>query len=233
MDAPACRSQLDRLLRDETSLLALLEQQLESEHALLKSNDIDGLDQAGAARQDTVQRLLRVDDERRSLAACWARAATTSPWQPCSNGAIRKDHWLMPMPDAPPRRSAAANRTHAMARWLPRAWHGWSTRCTTSRRRPPPRAPTPRRIPPTHRGSKPDAWSTRAPEPRPGSDVEAEVHDIAFPDDVFLAFQPQLAGFLRARLALAGHEVVVADHFGADEAALEIRVDHARRLRRG
>lgn len=68
MDAPACRSQLDRLLRDETSLLALLEQQLESEHALLKSNDIDGLDQAGAARQDTVQRLLRVDDERRSLA---------------------------------------------------------------------------------------------------------------------------------------------------------------------
>jgi len=68
MDAPACRSQLDRLLRDETSLLALLEQQLESEHALLKSSDIDGLDQAGAARQDTVQRLLRVDDERRSLA---------------------------------------------------------------------------------------------------------------------------------------------------------------------
>jgi hypothetical protein len=24
--------------------------------------------------------------------------------------------------------------------------------------------------------------------------IETEVHDIAFPDDVFLAFQPQLAG---------------------------------------
>jgi flagellar biosynthesis/type III secretory pathway chaperone len=68
MDAAVCRSQLERLLRDETSLLALLEQQLESEYGLLKSNDITGLDQAGAARQDTVLRLLRVDDERRQLA---------------------------------------------------------------------------------------------------------------------------------------------------------------------
>jgi len=68
MDAPACRSQLDRLLRDETALLTLLEQQLDAEHGLLKSNDIDGLDQAGAARQDTVVRLMRVDDERRQLA---------------------------------------------------------------------------------------------------------------------------------------------------------------------
>ena len=68
MDASACRSQLDRLLRDETSLLALLEKQLESEHGLLKANDIDGLDQAGAARQDTVQKLLRIDDDRRQLA---------------------------------------------------------------------------------------------------------------------------------------------------------------------
>ena len=68
MDAPACRSQLDRLLRDETALLTLLEQQLDTEHGLLKSNDIDGLDRAGAARQDTVLRLMRVDDERRQLA---------------------------------------------------------------------------------------------------------------------------------------------------------------------
>ena len=68
MDAARCRSQLDRLLRDETSLLTLLQQQLESEHGLLASNDIDALDRAGSARQDTVQRLLRVDDERRQLA---------------------------------------------------------------------------------------------------------------------------------------------------------------------
>jgi hypothetical protein len=34
------------------------------------------------------------------------------------------------------------------------------------------------------------------------SDVEAEMHDVAFVDDVFLAFEPQLADFLRALLAL-------------------------------
>ncbi len=67
MDAVACRSQLDRLLRDETSLLHVLEQQLDAEHTLLKANDIEGLEQAGGARQDTVTRLLRLEDERRQL----------------------------------------------------------------------------------------------------------------------------------------------------------------------
>lgn len=67
MDAAACRSQLDRLLRDEAILLQLLEQQLEAEHGLLRTNDIDGLERAGDARQDTVARLLRLDDERRQL----------------------------------------------------------------------------------------------------------------------------------------------------------------------
>jgi flagellar biosynthesis/type III secretory pathway chaperone len=67
MDAVACRSQLERLLRDETSLLHVLEQQLETEHALLKANDIEGLEQAGSARQDTVMRLVRLEDERRQL----------------------------------------------------------------------------------------------------------------------------------------------------------------------
>ena len=73
MDANSCRAQLERLLRDETTLLALLEQQLEAEHALLASNDIDGLDRASAARQDTVQKLLRIDDERRQLARTLGR----------------------------------------------------------------------------------------------------------------------------------------------------------------
>lgn len=67
MDASVCRSQLERLLRDETTLLQLLEQQLDAEHGLLKSNDIEGLERAGSARQDTVAKLLRIDDERRQL----------------------------------------------------------------------------------------------------------------------------------------------------------------------
>lgn len=67
MDAVACRSQLERLLRDETTLLQVLEQQLDAEHALLKANDIEGLEQAGGARQDTVVRLLGLEDDRRQL----------------------------------------------------------------------------------------------------------------------------------------------------------------------
>jgi flagellar biosynthesis/type III secretory pathway chaperone len=67
MDANVCRSQLERLLRDETTLLLQLETQLDAEHGLLKANDIEGLDRAGTARQDTVAKLLRIDDERRQL----------------------------------------------------------------------------------------------------------------------------------------------------------------------
>ena len=42
-----------------------------------------------------------------------------------------------------------------------------------------------------------------------------------------------LPALLRAGLALAGDVVAERDDFGADEAALEVRVDHARGLRRG
>ena len=42
------------------------------------------------------------------------------------------------------------------------------------------------------------------------SDVEQEVHHVAVLHDVLLAFQPHLAGLLRALLALAGDVVVEA-----------------------
>ena len=67
MDAVACRSQLERLLRDETTLLEVLEQHLGAEHVLVKTNDIEGLEQAGGARQDTVVKLMQLEDERRQL----------------------------------------------------------------------------------------------------------------------------------------------------------------------
>src|SRR5580658_4831842 len=65
-----------------------------------------------------------------------------------------------------------------------------------------------------------------------GLHVESKVHHIALFDDVFLAFQAQLSGLLRACLALEFDEVIVGNYFGANEAALEIGVDDARRLRR-
>src|SRR5574337_287752 len=65
------------------------------------------------------------------------------------------------------------------------------------------------------------------------SDVEQEIQHVAVFDDVILPFGAHLAGFLRALFAAAGDEVVEGDGLRADEAALEVAVDHARRLRRG
>ena len=66
-----------------------------------------------------------------------------------------------------------------------------------------------------------------------GSDVEAEMQDVAFLHPVFLAFQPQAAGVAGPGFAPVPDEIVVADGFGPDEALLEIGVDHSGGLRRG
>jgi flagellar biosynthesis/type III secretory pathway chaperone len=66
-----CRERFGRHLADETALLGELEQQLQHEHELLATNDIEGLAAASAARQQTVARLLRVNEERAGL--CRAR----------------------------------------------------------------------------------------------------------------------------------------------------------------
>src|SRR5579862_9370185 len=56
------------------------------------------------------------------------------------------------------------------------------------------------------------------------SNVEAEVHDVRFMDQVFLALEAQPAGVTGPGLAAVADVVVERDHFGTDEAALEIRV---------
>lgn len=67
MDANACRAHMARLLADENALLAELERQLYREHEFLAGNDVDSLERAGDARQATVLKLLKLDDERRNL----------------------------------------------------------------------------------------------------------------------------------------------------------------------
>src|SRR5256885_7438756 len=64
------------------------------------------------------------------------------------------------------------------------------------------------------------------------SNIEPEVHDVAFLHQVFLALQAQLAGVARTGLAPAGEVVREGDDFGADEATLEVGMDYPRRLRR-
>ena len=58
------------------------------------------------------------------------------------------------------------------------------------------------------------------------------MHHVAVGDHIVLAFEPHLAGIARAGLAAERHIVVVGDGLGADEAALEVGVDDAGRLRR-
>ena len=73
-----------------------------------------------------------------------------------------------------------------------------------------------------------------AATPGPGSaqTLNRKCIDVAVVHHVLLALEPHLARLLRAVLALAGDEVGVRDHLGADEALLEVGVDDAGRLRR-
>lgn len=67
MQPQTCRAQFGRQMADEAELLGVLEQQLQHEQQLLATNDVEGLERAGGARQQTVARLLQLDDERRGL----------------------------------------------------------------------------------------------------------------------------------------------------------------------
>jgi flagellar biosynthesis protein FlgN len=73
VEAQACRDQLTRLLSEESSLLTRLQQQLQHEHDMLTANDVDGLERAGNARQESIAALLRIDDDRRDLCRALGR----------------------------------------------------------------------------------------------------------------------------------------------------------------
>src|ERR1700693_1948347 len=64
------------------------------------------------------------------------------------------------------------------------------------------------------------------------SNIEAEMHDVRFTHHVILALQSQSTGFAGAGFAAILNVIIEGDHLGADEAALEIRVDDPGRLRR-
>src|SRR5260370_24353149 len=56
--------------------------------------------------------------------------------------------------------------------------------------------------------------------------IKPEMHDVAVGDDIFLAFQPQLAGITGARLAAERDVIGVGDRFGADKALFEIGMNN-------
>ena len=67
MDANLTREHMARLLAEENTALADFENLLEREHGALKSRDIEALEALADSRQDSVTRMLKLEDERRSV----------------------------------------------------------------------------------------------------------------------------------------------------------------------
>jgi flagellar biosynthesis protein FlgN len=67
VDPALTRDHLARLLAEENSALAEFESLLDREHAALKTRDIDTLESLADARTSSVHRMLKLEDERRSV----------------------------------------------------------------------------------------------------------------------------------------------------------------------
>ena len=67
MDATLTRDHLARLLDEENTALAEFESLLEREHVALSSRDIDELEALADVRQASITRMLKLEDERRSV----------------------------------------------------------------------------------------------------------------------------------------------------------------------
>lgn len=69
MDRSVCRDHLATLLREESGLLAQLEELLARESRVLETSDIPSLEATTRARQERVGALARIEEQRRSLCA--------------------------------------------------------------------------------------------------------------------------------------------------------------------
>jgi flagellar biosynthesis protein FlgN len=67
VDAALTRDTLRRLLAEENHALSEFETLLEREHRALASRDIDTLESLAEARQTNIVRLLKIEEERRTL----------------------------------------------------------------------------------------------------------------------------------------------------------------------
>lgn len=103
MDPRVCREHLEKLLVEEISNLARLEELLDQEHQYLEANDVEALERAGDARQSCVMALVAIEDERRSL----CRMMNVSP---DAIGIDKLLDWCDPTRDIKTRWAACAER---------------------------------------------------------------------------------------------------------------------------
>lgn len=78
MDPGVCREHLSTLLREESGLLAELEELLARESQVLESSDIQALEATTRARQERIGALARIEEQRRSLCALHGFSANRS-----------------------------------------------------------------------------------------------------------------------------------------------------------
>jgi len=69
VDPGVCREHLTTLLREESELLAELEELLARESRILETSDVQALEATTRARQERMGALARVEEQRRSLCA--------------------------------------------------------------------------------------------------------------------------------------------------------------------
>lgn len=69
MDPGVCRDHLTTLLREESELLAQLEELLAQESRVLETSDVQTLETTTRARQERMGALARIEEQRRSLCA--------------------------------------------------------------------------------------------------------------------------------------------------------------------
>jgi flagellar biosynthesis/type III secretory pathway chaperone len=103
VDPRVCREHLEKLLVEEISNLARLEELLDQEHQYLEANDVEALERAGDARQSCVMALVAIEDERRSL----CRMMNVSP---DAIGIDKLLDWCDPTRDIKTRWAACAER---------------------------------------------------------------------------------------------------------------------------
>jgi flagellar biosynthesis protein FlgN len=75
VDPGVCREHLTTLLREESELLAQLEELLAKESHVLETSDVQALEATTRARQERMGALARIEEQRRSLCALHGYAA--------------------------------------------------------------------------------------------------------------------------------------------------------------
>jgi flagellar biosynthesis/type III secretory pathway chaperone len=106
MEPQNCRAQMSRLIQEETTALGELTVLLDREYTFMSANDVEALGVAMRERHKCVARILKVDDERRSLCRslgrphdlkgleallkwCDPQGTLASAWADCTAAAIK------------------------------------------------------------------------------------------------------------------------------------------------